>query len=183
VQLAAFLGGGLLCPAAHMAWHRPDHTHGPGGATIAFDVGKAPRERARGTDHTPRLRSPVARHAHPQPHTHAHATATRSERASRRGAPGVVHHTHPHPAEPASPGSGPETRPGPAARDVPPTSPGHGHGSLAHFGLALLSAPPALTLPPPEPAGDLIPSVHPRGAALHQPSFPLPRPPPSPVSA
>ena len=55
----------------------------------------------------------------------------------------------------------------------------HGHGSLAHFGLALLGAPALLPVPAPEP-GDWVAAVA-RTAVLtlFHPSFPLPRPPPS----
>jgi hypothetical protein len=57
----------------------------------------------------------------------------------------------------------------------------HGHGSLAHFGLALLGAPPAVPLPKPEPGRDApaVPRV--TDVRLFQPSFPLPRPPPPPA--
>jgi hypothetical protein len=55
----------------------------------------------------------------------------------------------------------------------------HGHGSLAHLGLALLGAPPVVPLPEPEPRPEAAVSASLEPLSLFQPSFPLPRPPPA----
>jgi hypothetical protein len=90
----------------------------------------------------------------------------------RRSEAGDLHdhahpHPHPHPATEAGPGD-----------EAQPVEPTHGHGSLAHFGLALLSGPPPLPLPLPERAGDVEVDASPHVAALFRPDFPLSRPPP-----
>ena len=59
----------------------------------------------------------------------------------------------------------------------------HGHGSLAHFGLALLPAPPPLELPVPASSGAAPPEERTQPAALYHPRFPLPRPPPGLVAS
>ena len=37
--LAAFVGGGVLAPVAHLAWHRPGHSHGADGRTVVDSHG------------------------------------------------------------------------------------------------------------------------------------------------
>jgi hypothetical protein len=134
VQIGVFVCGGILAPATHLAWHRPDHSHGPGGQGFAL------RAEAHGRAGD--------RHGHPHD-DHQHPSGHEEDEARARP---------------------------PAAAE--PLDAIHGHGSIAHFGLALLSAPPPLALPTPEPAGFLPPPASPRAAALFRPSFPLPRPPP-----
>jgi hypothetical protein len=145
VQIGVFVCGGILAPATHLAWHRPDHSHGSAGQGLALGA----EGRGRAGD----------RHAGPPGDVHG------------PGRPGPVRHGHPsgHGEDDAS------ARP-PATAE--PLDAIHGHGSIAHFGLALLSAAPPLALPTPEPAGVLPRPERPRAAALFQPSFPLPRPPP-----
>ena len=135
MQIGAFVCGGILAPATHLAWHRPDHSHGSGGQGLA--LGAEAHGRA------------GHRHGHPHGHRHGHLSG-HGEDEARAGRPATAE----------------------------PLDAIHGHGSIAHFGLALLSAPAPLALPTPEPAGVLPPPAHPRAAALFRPSFPLPRPPP-----
>lgn len=59
VQTAAFVGGGVLLPAVHLAWHPANHSHGPGGS-----VGASERT-------APLERTGAAPHAHPHPHPHS----------------------------------------------------------------------------------------------------------------
>jgi hypothetical protein len=142
LALATFVGGGVLAPVAHLAWHRPGHSHGVDGTTILHPQPDA--------------------HPHPHPHSHDDADAHP--------------HAHPHEGHAQADPHGEAHEPlGPATEplEVP-----HGHGSLAHFGLALLSAPPPLELPAPAPAGVAPPEERTQPAALHHPRFPLPRPPP-----
>jgi hypothetical protein len=73
-------------------------------------------------------------------------------------------HDHPHPDD---------------ARSLDRLPLDHGHGSLAHFGLALLGSPPAVAVPEPEPVRDVLVTPRPATLRLFQPSFPLSRPPPS----
>lgn len=69
-----------------------------------------------------------------------------------------------------------------AARTSPVSTPlGHGHGSLAHFGVALLGAPPLVPLPAPEPRPESVVSASLEPLSFFQPAFPLPRPPPTPA--
>jgi hypothetical protein len=166
VQLAAFLGGGVLGPVWHLAHHQNDHSHGTDGQAIAFDLGGTASP-APGHPSAPRVEPPAAarshRHRHAHPHRALHAHAPRAAVAEpRQQVP---------PAPPSAPAGGPHASPVPPPLD-------HGHGSLAHFGLALLGAPALLPLPRPEP-GDWVAAVA-RTAALtlFHPSFPLPRPPP-----
>jgi hypothetical protein len=126
------VSGGILAPVAHLARHRPDHSHGPGGWVV-----------------------------HPHPHEHD----------------GAHHESHEHVRlEPKTTGG--ETATTPHELEADPLEADHGHASLAHFNLALLSAPPPLALPNPRPAGVLDPAPSPRGVALFHPGFPRPRPPP-----
>jgi hypothetical protein len=153
IQLAVFVGGGVVAPVAHLAAHRPDHTHGPGGWIATFRTES----------------SPHSAHRHPHAHPHPH------ERE------GSVH------AIPSSGGPGPGTtrEPGPATKHdlvAHPLETTHGHGSLVHFGLALLSAPPLVPLPVPALTALVEPAAPDRAAVLFHPVFPLPRPPPSPSS-
>ncbi|MGD8896246.1 MAG: hypothetical protein PVJ73_09450 [Acidobacteriota bacterium] len=134
LQIGVFVCGGILAPATHIAWHRPDHSHGPGGQGLGL--------RAEAHGHAGR------RHGHP-------------------------HDDH----QPSSRHGEDEARARPP-RAAEPLDAIHGHGSIAHFGLALLSAAPPLALPTPEPAGVLPPARRPGAIALFRPSFPLPRPPP-----
>ena len=130
LALAAFVGGGVLAPVAHLAWHRPGHSHGPDGAAV---VDRHPQ-------------------AHPHPHAHPHEG---HDHADDHGESAVT--------EPL---------------EVP-----HGHGSLAHFGLALLPAPPPLELPAPAASGTAPPEERTQPSALHHPRFPRPRPPPGLVAS
>ena len=147
-QIAVFVAGGVLGPVAHLAWHRPGHSHGPDGQTIAFDVEAHGRA--------------VHRHATPPAHDH-HAVPDRPEPVRHE------HEAHSHPPDH-------EARARPSGAESLDST--HGHGSLAHFALALLSAAPPLALPTPEPAGVVPRAAHPRAAALFHASFPLSRPPP-----
>jgi hypothetical protein len=146
LSLAAFVGGGVLAPVAHLAWHRPGHSHGPDGGTV---VHPQPR-------------------AHPHPHAHPH-----------EGHDHADHHGEAH--EPRRAAG--ETPPGAESAVTEPLEVPHGHGSLAHFGLALLSAPPPLEVPGPAPSGAAPPEERTQSAALYHPRFPLPRPPPGLVAS
>jgi hypothetical protein len=150
LALAAFVGGSVLAPVAHLAWHRPGHSHGADGRTVV----------------------------HPQPHPHPHP----QDDADVHPHEGHAHADHHGEAlEPrrvaGTAAAGPEN-----ALTEPLEAP-HGHGSLAHFGFALLSAPPPLELPDPAPAGVAPPEDRTHPDALHHPHFPLPRPPPGLVAS
>jgi hypothetical protein len=171
VQCVVFVAGGVLGPAAHLVWHRPGHSHGPDGQTLAFSIplthhpghadtaagrahGDAAPEESRRHRHAVRAEAHREHgHRHPQPHRHAssHGTAGQ-ERASD----------------------------GPSAE---PLEAPHGHGSLAHLGLALLSAPPALAVPAPRLTSTRPLTPRARAVALFHPGFPPPRPPPAPTPA
>jgi hypothetical protein len=183
LQVAVFVGGGLLAPVIHLATHRADHTHGAGGQTITFDIAPAQGGGAgarRGEHHRQESqgegrarhqhRAEAGGHAHADSHAHAHPHA-----GSGHG------HAHPSPHRASDVATSPPTEEGsPAPRaEAQPLESIHGHGSIAHFGLALLSAAPPLALPAPEATGELPGAPHPRAAALFQPGFPLPRPPPA----
>jgi hypothetical protein len=161
VQLVAFLGGSVVAPVWHLARHPPDHTHGPGGSTVTFHVHGAEADHDHEVARSLPAREPAkARRAHSHP-----GMAPAHDHAAERPAEGA-------PGPPA-----PRSEHGPCTSHVPiPLE--HGHGSLAHFGLALLGAPPVVPVPEPEPTPDVV--VVPRLAALRllQPSFPRPRPPP-----
>lgn len=164
MQLTVFVGGGVVCPVAHMAWHRPGHSHGAAGQAVAFTV--SARIGAAGDPSSPGLgrRRPDERgprHEHSHPHSHSHPPA---------------------PARPL-PTSGPDGDAHAASGGEPPLDSGHGHGSIAHLGLALLSAGPPMALPLPAPAGLTPLAAHPRPAALFRPAFPLSRPPPAAASS
>jgi len=172
LQVAVFVAGGILAPVAHLAWHRPDHVHGK---TAAFEVhASRGSARPRGTEGL-------------GPGAWSLEEASRHEHPAEARSPGLPHrHPHPHP------GFGHRTtEAAPAAEDNPATpDPGaeplettHGHGTLAHLGLALLSASPPLPLPTPRLVGALPRMGHPCVAALFHPRFPLPRPPPTTASS
>jgi hypothetical protein len=158
LSLAAFVGGGLLAPVAHLAWHRPGHSHGPDGGTTALAV-----ESGHAADHRD-----GDRHAHPHPHAHPH-----------EGHDHADDHGEAHELRRAAG----ETPAGAESAVTEPLEVPHGHGSLAHFGLALLSAPPPLELPAPASSGAAPPEERTQPAARHHPRFPLPRPPPGLVAS
>jgi hypothetical protein len=167
VQIAVFVGGGLVCPVVHMAWHPPNHSHGAGERTVAFDLSGPIATAGDPTRPAPGPPSSLERssrherghpHPHPHPHEHPPENGGRGHSVHRPRTGGDSRHT---------------------AEGSPPLAPGHGHGSIAHLGFALLSASPPLALPPPEPAGVVPLAPDPRAAALFQASFPLPRPPPA----
>jgi hypothetical protein len=178
VQLAVFLGGGVLGPVWHLSHHRNDHAHGTDGRAITFALGEVEAP-AHGHPHAPDMEPPAeaeaaagahpAVHAHRHQHAHPHGRVQGHRRAQQDPA------TNAETREQA--GGQVLNRALRAAHDSRP-DPHHGHGSLAHFGLALLGVPALLPLPTPEP-GDWVPAVA-RTAALglFHPSFPLPRPPP-----
>lgn len=93
--LVLFLLAVQLGPAAHLAFHRDDHTHGAG----------------------------ISARAHAGAH--------------RAGLAHVHHRADPRRAAPVTPDPAREERPG------------HGQGNSAHFGLALLDAPPSPGVPRP----------------------------------
>jgi hypothetical protein len=171
VQLAAFLGGGVLGPVWHLAHHQNDHSHGADGQAIAFDLGGTAAP-APGHPSAPRVEPPAGppaaarshrhRHRHAHPHRAPHAHAPRAAAEPRPQVP---------PVPPSAPAGGPQASPVPPPLD-------HGHGSLAHLGLALLAAPALLPLPTPEPGEWVRPGARIAALTLFRPSFPLPRPPP-----
>ena len=168
LQIATFVAGGVLAPVVHVAWHRPDHAHG---RAAAFEV------------HPSRGSARPHRTEDLGPESWSREGASRPEHAPEAGGHGSPHgHPHPHPgsgqhATEATPAVGEDPAPpGPGAE---PLETSHGHGSLAHLGLALLSAPPPVPLPTPRLMGALARREHPRVAALFHPGFPLPRPPPT----
>jgi hypothetical protein len=127
--LGVFLLGAQLAPAAHLATHRNDHTHGP--------VPDGPR---RDEDH-------AAAHRTGRPHGHPAAveTPTRAARGARRAADRA--------AEPAHPNAGHDHHAGAEAEAPEPApSPEHGRDSVSHFDVAILAGPPAPVLPPPAEA-------------------------------
>jgi hypothetical protein len=167
-QLTVFCVGGVLGPVWHLAHHRNDHSHGPDGQAVAFDLGAAvpfhghpqpPRPKPPGEP------APAARaHAHPH-HPHSHSAA----------------HAHAPRATLAEPHQ--EVARAPLTTGAPQASPAsspldHGHGSLAHLGLALLGTPALLPLPTPEPGEWVRAGARIAAPTLFRPSFPLPRPPP-----
>ena len=183
LQVAVLVGGGLLAPVVHLAGHRADHTHGAGGRTMAFDAASTRGEPAGSLhgEHPGReIPRPVEATGHEhvaEPGGHEHADSDVHPHEHRHTAGGPA-----HPAPTIDPtGSAPTDGGSPARPDgkAQPLEPAHGHGSLAHFELALLSAAPSLALPAPELTGVLPPAPHPRATVLFQPSFPLPRPPPA----
>jgi hypothetical protein len=191
LQLAVFLCGGVLGPVWHNASHRPDHSHGPDGASIAFHVHQnseahahepapvAPKTRARAEITVPEAHGhPHVRGHHGHGHTDGHGHGHSGPRAHRHGRGPVHVHEPEEPSRPPAP-----KRPAPRASEQASgagSSPlEHGHGSLAHFGLALLGAPPLVALPAPEPRPELAVGASLAPRSLFQPSFPLPRPPPA----
>jgi hypothetical protein len=170
-SLAAFAGGGLLAPAAHLAWHRPGHSHGPGGVTVDLGVPAPPASVAAPVRSLP---AAVEGGEHVDGHLHRHAHPHRHGRHD-----GETAHATPEPAR-----GDPAPARKPPAPDGPATEPlevPHGHGSLAHFGLALLPAPPPVALPAPSPIGYVADAGRVQPAALRHPDFPLSRPPPETV--
>lgn len=164
VQLAVFVGGGIIGPVWHVAHHRPDHTHEADERAMPFALG-ATEEPAHGHAHAADVEAPIVpaagAHAHPHRHSHAHAD---------------VHLEGQEPAGAARPSDG-RHRASRVGHDSRP-DPGHGHGSIAHFGLALLGAPALLTVPAPEPGEWVLPVARTATLRLFHPAFPLPRPPP-----
>ena len=193
MQLAVFVGGGILGPVWHLAHHQNDHTHEADERAIAFDLGAA-EEPAHGHPHAPDVEASTEavaeadahphRNAHPhlhaqaQPHRRPHTHSYRDRHALSPASPDPTLYAEPH--EQAAPVPRPSGRP--EATPLP-TPLGHGHASIAHFGLALLGAPALLPVPAPE-RGEWL-SIVARTAALglFHPSFPLPRPPPPARSA
>ena len=169
LQFAVFVGGGLLAPAGHLAWHQPGHSHG---WTVAPDPrswqeSAEPRRRA-GPAHRDVRPEETPRHEHPDTHSHPHP------------------HPHRHPPPPPDHGATPaeaEHEPASGAPRTQPIERTHGHGSLAHLGLALLTGPPPLPLPTLRLMGVAPRTDRPLVGALSPPRFPLPRPPPTPVSS
>ena len=170
LQVAVFVGGGLLAPVIHLATHRADHTHGAGGQTITFDIASA-----QGGG------SGARRGEHHRQESQGEGRARHEHRAEAGGHAHADSHAHPSPHRASDVATSPPTEEGsPAPRaEAQPLESIHGHGSIAHFGLALLSAAPPLALPAPEATGERPGAPHPRAAALFQPGFPLPRPPPA----
>ena len=156
VLLGVFLLAAQLSPVAHLATHRPDHTHGPrskvfetaahetahrAGLPWAHDganEGRPPGWRA----------SSAAQRAHPSPD---------SEEAGHDHSRGE-HRSHELPAG------------------------DHGRESIAHFGVALLEGPPAPIVAPPPQSIDPPPDARPRSFSVtSRPQLP-PRGPPAPLS-
>ena len=166
VQLAIFVGGGIIGPVWHLAHHRPDHTHEADGRAMPFALG-ATEEPAHGHAHAPDVEAPTGRaaKARPHPHRHSHARA----------------HTHVHleGQEPAATTRGQVLNRALQAEHDSRPDPGHGHGSISHFGLALLGAPALLPVPAPAAGEWVLPVARTAALRLFLPSFPLPRPPPA----
>ena len=148
--LAVYLVAALALPMAHLAHHKNDHVHGPGGEIIplagtddfhqafdadlaAIDLTEAGHLGIASVDcELARYTLAVCDDPGAPPHTFGDELAARSP-----------HHHHP--------------REGRSARG--PIDPAHGAGSLAHFGIALLATPPFLLPPPTLPIERTNPSV------------------------
>lgn len=159
--LALYVASGLAAPAAHLAHHRDDHTHGPvvrpsssGRAFRALTTEGAQRGHARQRD----IASALASHgrmgwpwsapdetasapdetapAPGAPHAHGPGTAPHAHAPDAAAADPARETTHQH----GAPGA-------PAEHDGPDS---HGTGSAAHFALAVIDAPPPVALPLPE---------------------------------
>ncbi|MEZ5293299.1 MAG: hypothetical protein R2745_19610 [Vicinamibacterales bacterium] len=150
--LGTFLLAAQFAPVAHLASHRPDHTHGPDDVEHLFGDEAAH----------------LAAHQAGRTHTHPRQPVD----APR---PRAAH-------EPAASASGtlgdrrlPETSSAGNDDPVPtvPTRP-HGHGSSLHFGLAVLEGPLPPFLPPPPETLALPPDEHTAG---HRPRRFRSRPP------
>jgi len=158
LQVAVFVGGGLLAPALHITWHRPDHSHGWAAAVdVHSSEGSAAPRPAKAHGSRGLAPTETARHSHSHPHSHP----------------------HPHPGHGTTPAA--EEQSAPPAPQTQPIERTHGHGSLAHLGLALLSGPPPMALPTPRLLGLVPRRAHPRVVSLFRPGFPRPRPPPTAV--
>lgn len=146
--LYAFVVAAQFAPVAHLATHRPDHTHGPRPEVLDED------------DHE-------AAHESGQPHDHddtGSPPGSRWPNASSSGRPvahtdGAAHDDRD--SAPRAPRS-----PGPPGGD-------HGRDSTAHFGVALTEGPPAPILPPPAaaiaPPPDRVPGRHDAPVRPHPP--------------
>ena len=171
VQLAVFVVGGAFGPVVHLVEPRSDHSHGRDGRTIAFALGPSPAETGVGYAASSPLRRShghelVEDHHHHHPTDPPRATATDRQGARRFASP----------ADTTARLGETSGRPG---LETQPIDPQHGHGSIAHLGLALLSAAPPLPLPLPAPAAFVPPPTRLQVAGLFQPTFPRPRPPPA----
>lgn len=160
--LALYVASGLAAPAAHLAHHRDDHTHGPavrpssaGGAFRALTAANAQRGHARQRD----LASALASHGRmrwPWSAAHEAATAAELESASvvaHSHGPGTATHTHAQdePSAGGAPEATPHRHDTPEAPERERQGPaGHGADSAAHFALAVIDAPPPVALPLPE---------------------------------
>jgi len=130
VLLALFLVAAQLGPLAHLGTHRNDHTHGPAPDAHADD-----HDDDHGHDDTPD-------HDHDAGGDHDHSPAPVHPHDDHVGTPDADHvgdhdraeADHHHDASPGGNGDPVEQ---------------HGEASAAHFGLALIGAPPAPLLAPP----------------------------------
>ena len=149
VLLGVFLLATQLAPLAHLATHRPGHTHGPPLAT--FDESRHD-----------------AAHRDGQPH--AHAASSRAARSGSHAERFVRHASIRGQDEHADTDHDTKDAAG-RSGGVPDRD--HGRESISHFGLALNEGPP----PPivPAPAGTIAtpPDARPRA----QRSTPRPQPP------
>jgi hypothetical protein len=169
--LAALILTMQVGPVLHLVTHRNDHTHGPAPARPAHlhtrgttDHRHAPPQAAHEAEGLEHSHAHAAAHAAGRPHTHASVETGRAAAAGWRphaaygySTPGPVRrllagltealaaavvpasgwaHDNPSPTD---------ADPSPVPSDDEWPSPGHGDGSAAHFGLALIEAPP---LPP-----------------------------------
>lgn len=179
VQLAVFVGGGIIGPVWHVAHHRPDHTHEADERAMPFALG-ATEEPAHGHARAADVEAPIEpaaeAHAHPHRHSpaHAHVHLEGQEPAGAARPSDGWHETTPLPATTKGQVLNRASRVGHDSRP----DPGHGHGSIAHFGLALLGAPALLPVPAPAPGEWVLPVARTATLRLFHPAFPLPRPPP-----
>lgn len=159
--LALYVASGLAAPAAHLAHHRDDHTHGPvvrpsssGRAFRDLTTEGAQRGHARQRD----IASALASHGRmrwpwsaPEDDSATDPEPVPAAAAPHTHGPGTAPHTHATdgaPADAAPPS--PHQHDGPGAPASPDGPGGHGTGSAAHFALAVIDAPPPVVLPLPE---------------------------------
>ena len=171
VQLAAFIGGGIIGPVWHLAQHRPDHTHEADVRAMPFALG-ATEEPAHGHARAPDVEAPAepaaTGHSHRHPHAHPHQHDNAAPAPPSDGRPAATKITAGGQVLNRALRAGHDSRPDPS----------HGHSSIAHFGLALLGAPALLPVPAPEPGEWVLPVARTAALRLFLPSFPPPRPPP-----
>lgn len=181
LQLVVFAAGGIAAPVIHLASHRSDHTHGAAaGATVdRAEHDSSSGAAQRGVEATPHAGEVRAAHHHPHTDRRPHTHTPRAGRVHRHGH-GPAHRHDPAPlptaAERPAPSSPDEAH---STRARPEAPLPHGHASVSHFGVALVAAPPPMPLPLPEFHECVEPMAAPAAARLHDPSFPLPRPPPA----